>query len=639
MGGNKYLYLNIIFSKKVKVKLLDEQGVAYYSNLDIPELHDKFVPQQAPVINNIQPYLQSTNTIEFNYWVNGEKMPDPTTSHQEIYRVIDGGFGITDVFKYQLQNLKVGSTLVFEYTVEVPYRMNWQHFLGYRVFFHGVHPKMDYSFLLTIPKDLMFDLYAVNGAVYDRTEKDGYIQVAVNLSDMNGGINESGARPHLDLPHLTFYPKPYEWQYCPYDSHYGRFMPFHISMARGREWHAFNAIKKFETGTNEPSINATREFIDAHLSGLDSVSAFLDMHNEIVEDFEFLDDRDYLAEYDTRKPRVGEHLASKKFRNINRFDSYRYLFAGLKIAYNTMYVCDNRRGRLGEYYLSPMKTNDYIFLAALDHRPTIIYPKKSKLGYYANELPFYFENTKAVRIAFSDIFLGQNQNYRDDVDLVTLPWTPADQNSRKIFGQISLAEDGTASMNYRVSLSGQYSSCGRHPYRNQGCDHTINPQYCEIPLGAVGTMGNPKIKITKEETVAPYNFGCNVSVDTRITSFENDELTLSLEGLFTHVIDEIPVVKPRSLPYYADFAGTDIIGYQVQLDGNYELVSAPDFSIENAYGKYVFQAQLNGGNTLQLNSAKLIYSEVVQPDQISQVIAIQDAVTQIKNGKIVLKKL
>lgn len=635
ISGNKAAYILITLHKKVKVKILDNEGIKYFNNLTIPEVHDPFVPKQAPEINNLQNHLQSTSVNEVKYWVKGKKMDAPRASHNEVLRSVNNRFIASDIFTYHFTDLAVGDVLVYEYSVDVPYTQNWQEFLGYRVFFHGVHPKLDYKFQLNLSDNLVYELFSINGATYTKAAKESYIHIEVNEKNLTGCIDEVGARAYLDLPHITFQPKPYEWLYMPYNNQYGKFIPVHICSAQSREGNSLSILKKFDTGVNEPSLNAVRKYIETNSNHKSSFQNLLEIHNDIARNFEFLDDRDYLAQYDTRKKRIGEHLLSKQLRNVARFDTYRYIFAGLNLNHNTIYPCDKRYGQVGEHYYVPMRTNDYLFISGSTEGHKIIYPKKSQQGYYAGEVPFYFEKTSGIRIVYGDIYLGINNEYKESIDYIKVPGRNPAHNTRKIFGQIEISSKGTDRLKSKVTLSGQFSTCGRHTYRNEGCDHTINPLYGKGPH----QIGESSISITKEETKSPFVFACNVSSEAEIGTIKSNELTINLQKLFPHIIDQEPVALPRHLNYYPDFMGTDIIRYQVQLDADYELVEAPAFSIKNEYGEFTFQVNMNSPNTLLISSARIIKSEVVAAENIEQVIDIQNAIEVVNNTSLRLKKL
>ncbi len=638
-SGTKAEFIQIVFSKKVKVKILNSEGVDYYAHLQIPVLHDKHVPKQAPKINNLMPYLQSQKIKHFKYWVNGKERYPPETSYEEVERAIDETFIYTDVFTYLLDSINVGDILEYEYRVEAPYRTNWQRFLGYRVFFHGTHPKKKYTFYLNFPKKLLTEIYDLNDAKFTQTEQNGYVEIKVEKTDLLGCTDEVGARLHLDLPHLTFAPKPYQWHYIPFDSNFGKFLPFHIAMARSRESQALNIIRKFDFGVNEPDLNTAREFIQKYEKTTSKYSTFKDAHDQIVTQFEFLDDREYLAAYDTRKRRIGAHMSSSKLRNINRFDTYRYLFAGLKLPYNSVYPCDARYGQLGPHYTAPMKTNDYLFVVDLDSTAAVVYPKKSVSGYYLNELPFYFENSTAIRIAIDDIFPPRFTNFNHKMDMVKLPLSPPSKNTRKINTQIKIEGSKTESFTSHISLSGQFSTNGRHIYRNEDCDPSINPTYCQTLQNIPSVVSTPTSTIKKEDTTPPFRFMCELKFEADIAETKEGSMTLNLSGMFPHIIEQKELKLPRHLPYYSDFLGTDIVRYMVELDENYELLENPAFEISNEYGNFVFMAELTTPNTLTISSAHVVKKMKVAPLKIQEVMEIQNAIRTLNNSQIVLKKL
>jgi hypothetical protein len=639
ISGVKSNFIYILLSKRVKVQILDNEGVRLYERLAIPELHDSKVPSQAPIINNIEPELPSSRIIEFKYWINGKQELNPKAISTELVRAENLRFVVSDLFSFEIKDLKVGDVLQYSYSVELPYDNNWQRFFGYRTFFHGPHPKKDYEFSLSLPKKLPHQLYFINNPVYEKTEIDNQIVISVKMKDLPGCTDESGARLHSELPYLSFYPQPYEWLYVPYNHQLGKFMPFHIAAARSREIKSYEIFKRFDTGTNNPDMNAARKFIKNFSVDTAAGMPLKNAHNQIVRDFSFLPDRDYLAEYDTRKSRIGEHMLSKQLRNINRFDTYRYLLTGLNMNFNTVYPCDIRAGSIGSHYLWPVLSNDYLFVTNMGSKTALIYPKKSRGGYYLDELPFYFEGTDALRITMDDVFIGRSDGFSNQLDMIRLPKSSASDNMRRINSMVELSEKGECQFNSKVLLSGQFSTNGRHVYRKEKGDHTINPLYYHTPYSIPSTISGLEIDINKEETTPPFTFDCNARFNSKIATLKGDDLLIDLSQMFPHIVEQIMPKEPRQLSYYTDFIGTDLINCMIKLPVPYELLDSPKFEIINSYGKFVFEVSLNTPNQLLIRSAHIIETEKVEAQKIHDVIDIQSAIIEVNASKIHLKKI
>jgi hypothetical protein len=70
-----------------------------------------------------------------------------------------------------------------------------------------------------------------------------------------------------------------------------------------------------------------------------------------------------------------------------------------------------------------------------------------------------------------------------------------------------------------------------------------------------------------------------------------------------------------------------------------ELISAPSYTIDNKYGKYIFDVSIQDPQTLIISSAFVVRSEIVQPENIEDVIEIQEAIHSIDNQWLEFKKL
>ncbi|MBI1288467.1 MAG: hypothetical protein GC178_12920 [Flavobacteriales bacterium] len=638
LAGTKFNFIQIYLTKTVKVKILDEEGLQYYQNLHVPELHDSHTPVQSAAINNLQPNLFCAYISEFSYWINGKKGYDPDATSEEIYRVLHYNFHYTDLVTYHLKELKVGDELVFKYVVRAPYNCNWQRFLGYRVFFNGKYPKKKYSFEMKISKNLPFMIKGENGATYTKTnQEDGETIISVSLKDLEGCTEEPGARPYTELPYLTVLPQPYSWLYLPYNANMGEFMPFHLALGRMRESNTVNIYRRFSVGTNDVTTNNVRHFLERYANDSSSL-AFRKINNDIVKDFAFLDDRDFLANYDNRKVRIGAHLLEHKIRNVARYDAYRYIFVGLGLRYNTLYPCDVRAGQVGKYYYEPMADNDYLFAIGLDSTAALLLPKRSNAGYYLDELPFYYDNAVAISLTGNELFPIWYKRLNSELDLVRLPHQPATENHRELKTYIKLDEKGAGSLRSDVALSGQFSTLGRHAYRHEDCDQTVNPMYCQTLLDLPSIAGKPTVSIEEEQTVPPFNFRCKTEMNAVIAAKDGNELTISLTDLFPFVIEQQTIETPRHLSFYTDFEGTDRIDHVVQLDGDYELVETPTFELTNSYGTFTFKATMENPQQLSITAIHSITAEKIPAENIADVIRMQQAIQDVQNGQIVLRK-
>lgn len=639
VNGAKASMISITFSKKLKVQILDSLGADLYKSFEVPQLSDPYVPSQAPEINNIQPQLKAVDLLDFKYMVNGKEMKKPEFDGEEITRVRFNQFEYTTVLTCQLQELEPGAIVDIEYTVRIPYPANWDTFLGYRFFFHGPYPKKKYSFKLNIPKKLIHEIHAVNNATFTKSIEEEFSVINVSMEDIPGCTSEPGARLYLQLPYLSFIPKPFSWLYFPFSPTESKFMPFHICLARFRESQAKFILNKFSQGVNDPNMNAVRKFIEIHRgSDYTNGGAFISAHHDIVKNFEFLDDSDVLSVYDNRKPRLGQHLLSKQLRNVGRFDTYRYLLGGLGLPYNTIYVCDVRYGMVGSRYIAPMFSNDYLFLTQNGSQNVLIYPKKSNLGYFANELPFYLEGANGIRIALDDLFLSRIEDYNPSIDYTRTPKIPAAKNTRTIYGQINMSETGSETIRSKVSLSGHFSTNSRHWYLGKGCDHTINPTYCEGPAGQLSSFNNTTINITTYNEESPFEFRCTNSYDSELISSNGDGAYISLQGLFPHVIDQERITEPRHLAYFPDFRFSDIIHFSVKLNDDYQLDKPIIIELDNAYGHFEFKAEQSDARTVSISSAFTVKAEYVAPTEISNVIEIHDAIRSVGNSKLTLSR-
>ena len=289
-------------------------------------------------------------------------------------------------------------------------------------------------------------------------------------------------------------------------------------------------------------------------------------------------------------------------------------------------------------FFIPMWDNDYI-LAVLLKNNTIhyIYPKKSKYGYYLNEIPFYFENTQARLVNIND-YRNYETPIKEESRLITLPNSSIKDNIRRsnILVNINL---GTLSTIFKakIYLSGQYSTLMRGLYQCNHKDKSINKLYQQ----KIWEL-NKEVNLINEETkVISKEFPFPTEVNTQY-SFKNllevnkDTFSLNLKGWFNHVIYKDFNIKYRHLDFYPDFCGQDSYVYYLKFNKNIKLLSSfKNMDIQNDFGELKFSVEQTQANAVKISSFFTVKNSVIAVDKIETVKEIYDKIQNMNNSYLV----
>ena len=412
--GKKAAFINFSITKKIKLEILTQAGLENYSRFILPETFDPTYIAHFPLERN---YTNVFSGCKFNSFKGiittkgGEKKDAVITSKIDEIRMVmlyDNFYGNFDKNIYQIENLNVGDVLEVEYNYSMMYGDNINQLSSFRIFFNSDLFKQNYTLTISHADDLNIDIDYIHEAVPDSTYSiDDRNVYYWNRSNVYGCVNEEGSRPYLSLPYLIFSIKPYELLYTLPYSFEERFIPFYSLFTYQREKNHLGIAKSVMQGVNTKQFLQINKYIKNETLDIvgDSLGylKLLKIHNTIAERFDFDNDTNYFKKIDTRDARMGEYLSKKSLRDISRYDLYVALILKLDLNYFTAYLCDNRSGEISNVFFSPMYDSDYLFAVLLKNNSIqYIYPKKSRFGYYLNEVPFYFEGAKARLIHIND---------------------------------------------------------------------------------------------------------------------------------------------------------------------------------------------------------------------------------------------
>ncbi|MCD4747153.1 MAG: hypothetical protein K8R58_12725 [Bacteroidales bacterium] len=647
--GRKASFIKFSITKKIKFKVLTLAGVERFSKFTLPETFDPTYISHFPKDRN---YTNVYTYLECNYFKgtittkNGERKDaeiKQTIDHVKMVMVENNIYGNFEKYIYQIENLNIGDEVIVEYNYDIKYFDNFAKLSSFRIYFNNDIFKENYQLTITHNSELNINIDFKNNATPDSIiDMDNKKVYYWNKSNLYGCINEEGCRPYLSMPHLIFSIKPYELLYTLPYSFEEKYIPFYSLFSYQREKNHLGIARSIFQGVNTKQFIQIEKFVKTETQDItnDSLGYFklMKINNTIVDEFKFENDINYFKRIDTRDPRIGDYVSKKTVRDISRYDLYVALILKLDLNYFTAYLCDNRTGEISNEYFAPMYDSDYLFAVLLKNNSIqYLYPKKSRFGYYLNEIPFYFENAKARLVHLNDYL-----NYKNPIDenlrQIILPYRTENTRRNNIMVKINL-DTLSAIFNARINLSGQYSTLTRGLYQYNHKDETINKLYNK----KIWELNDQVQVISQETKVNSKEFPFPTVVNTQyqfnnLLETNNDTISLNLKNWFNHIIYNDFDTTYRQLDFYPDFCGIDSYVYYIQFDKNIKLISSFDSTkINNEFGELIISVEQIKPNALKITSYFVITNNKVTVDKIRTVKEIYDKIQEMNNHYLIFK--
>lgn len=686
ISGQKASSITFSITKKMKFKVLNSVGIAQISKFTLPETFDQSYISHFPKDRN---YTNVFSSMTCNYFKgtittkDGEKKDieiKETIDQVKMVMVEDNRYGNYEKFNYQIENLNIGDEVTIEYNYNVMYKGNFAELSSFRIFFNNNifkenyqltirhHPKLDIS--------INYENNATPDSIINLNSKKVYFW---SKSKLSGCINEEGGRPHLTLPHVIFSIKPSNLLYPLPNSFDKEYIPFYSIFSYRREKNHSSINRSVSQGVRTKQYLQIDKFIKAQTQDITNDSLgylkLVKIKNTIADEFTFKNDTDYFKEIDIYDPRMGDYISKKIIRDISRYDIYVALILKLDLQYFTAYICDKRTGVINNDYFAPMYHSDYLFAVLLkDNRIQYLYPKKEQFGYYLNEIPFYFENTKARIVHQSDYvdsrkpiteslnqilmpqgsvkeykrvalnYLNDDLNYKKPINdilrQILVPNSTIKENTRRsnILANINL-DTLSIIFNARINLSGQYSTLTRGLYQYDSKDETINNLYNKKiwELNEQVKVISHKTKVTNKEFPFPAVVNAQYQFNNLIKK-DSDTFSLNLNNWFNHIIYNDFDTTNRQLDFHADFLGKDSYVYYLKFDKNIKLISSfESINIKNEFGELIINVEQVKPNEVKISTYFLIANSLITVDKMKTVKEIYNKIQKMNNSCLLFK--
>jgi hypothetical protein len=271
-------------------------------------------------------------------------------------------------------------------------------------------------------------------------------------------------------------------------------------------------------------------------------------------------------------------------------------------------------------------------------------PKKNRFGYFANEMPFYYEKT-ATFLVPQHMEIDDYHEYQK-ISFPALDTPASDENDNLRTNSILVnynIDAADIAFDAKVDLKGQFSTMCRGAYTYDFVDTFSNTKY-----GQMISRVNDKAKLIKKEATQidetfPFKstFRVKYSLPNNIQKTKDSVCFISMDKWFNHVTYDNFSAKNRHTDFYTDFKGVDVYRYYIKLDHNVQVLNTAELEkdITNTLGNYKIKITQPQPNTVQIESYYLVNVEKVEAKKVADVENIYTAINNLNKAKLKVKLL
>lgn len=651
-------FLSLFFERRKVIRFTSEEDIARFASFTLPESLDqpydgRWKPGGA---QTTEPRPQWFN-VRLDEFAARIIRPDGTWGEVGAFAKVDRELVRTFrtmetawTYVLDLQAISPGDVVEVRWKYMVPYDVNgdrtqdwrgfewmdnWSRLTSWRVFFHGDLPVRK--------QQVTFRYHAKHGLglwseePFDIQEDGDERTARWELRDLPACISEVNARPGADLPHIRVKLQCDDGRYWTRDRLSGMpyVQPYWLYVLRWREqralWWRRVAMKNVPDRQNK----LFREFVERTVAGIPAGRTDLRMralHNTIAERFTYAGDSLWYENIDQGMPKYGDQVNDGRLREISRYDLYAKLVYAVKAGYSTAYLMDDRIGSMDDRWMTPLWDNDMVMGVKAVDGVLWMHPKRSATGEWANELPFYWQGSRAllmdpVRLVSDGAVLPL---------FVDLPEAEEHSNQRVREYTVNVntatgAVDGQA----KVLLSGQFSTLGRGAYMGKRMDPTVLPAYGD-PLKEVAGSWN----ISSSSTTAPFRSQADRQFElSSMLHVEADSTwSLDLRDLFAHAVPQGFTAADRDLPFYWDFEQNDRVVFHLRFDQPMEFDPVPGLEILAATSNARIERRLTilDADHLRIESTLIVSGEREEAqdfDALEQLLRAANASDVVLGGR------
>ena len=630
-------------NRDVTYHILNGYGLNMFDNYSLPADFDPTFIPHGPTVKNLGNYYSAYKIESFKVIVKRKGKKPFTPKFKKRIKSIES-FNLDYLYNYAqnvytFTDLMIGDEVRIQYSVTIPFRENYSRFASYRIFFNDSLPKLKCDLTLINHETLDLELYQFNGAKATKdytTDKIRYRNW--HYENLPGCINEPGSKPYMELPYLSWVINYYK--YYIHNSNDLKSVPHYAVISSVREKGLGNILTSIGIGSKTKEFAAFTSTYEKLTDGLNKDHTLVNtIHNHITEVFDYQNDIEYYRRNDTRGERLGEFFSSNILRDASRYILYYAILVKSGLQTYSSYIIDNRFGEVSDQYFLPNFDDDHLLSVFFGENLTDYFlPKRHKFGWYYNELPFYYENSKVRQVHVTDYAVSKSsikELFRTGQTNSSDPKT----NIRKHDYKVTVDKDADLLLfSGSCDLIGQYSTLCRGAHMNGYKDPTVNRLYNKSLNELIPDCENKINLATGVSHLPPFiaRFESTFSSTGKVKK-EVEGNSIDLKNFFPYVIPQFSSAQKRFMTYYPDFRGTDTFAYEFQFTHPVELKDEKHISIDNDFGKFSFEVKQNSPLTVLVTSEYSVKIERLEAEDFNKAIEIFRAIDEIKNYKLKVK--
>ncbi len=650
--NNKPQFIAVFFERRRVVRYANAEDIRQYGPVVLPEsLDEPFDEATVPWASRgkrVYPLLFNMRVDHFNVRI---IRPDGTWTELPVGQRAAKGFMGSPVamqatmsVTHYPQGIMPGDVVEYHWKYMLPWDSNapytsgwrqnlwvdnWARLGNWRVFFHGALPIREQRIeLLYHSKHGM----RLGGEAPKDLRMNGEERIATwDHHHLPGVMHEVNARPGSELPFIAVTFTPDDLRYIRRERLSGLPIqqPHWLQAIRQREakavWWRRVARKRVPDRQNA----LIKRFIERTCAGIpDSLAPqrMEALHERIARDFQYQDDRDWYVEIDQGLARMGDQVKDERLRQISRYDLYSKLLNALRIEHVTAYVLDKRAGRLTDQFTTPMWDNEFIF--GIKNGPDMLWmhPKRARHGWFADELPFYWQGSEALLI---DLQRLVGDDPRPPL-FVELPTDDPASNVRAIEYSLRVDLDEVeASGEARIFLSGQFSTLGRAAFLGASIDSTVHPNYGHRPRDILGVGANRQDDPDLSD-VPPFRY--REKEELVLAGFRKEEqegsYAFNLSPFLAHAVPTGILAEGRDLPFHWDFRQADRFIVDIEFEQPVEVMDLTRLqeSSSTPGARYDIEATRIDARHVRIESRFTVTHE---QEEVGSAIAIEELIRTI----------
>lgn len=623
--GDAEAYRAFRFRRTMTIKILTSDGIRIFNKMILPESFDPTFIAHGSDVKNLGVYYSAYKIDQFKITVKRDRKKAFSPDVKKKIQTIES-FNINYLYDYSRNiymagDVRVGDEVTVTYDIEIPFQENYSRFASYRIFFHDSIPKLKYNLKLTHHESIDLELYQKNGVTPSKPVViDGIVSRTWSYENLPGCIREAGSRPYTELPHLTWVMNFYK--YYIHNSTSEKNIPHYAIIASLKSPELTDILTSVQIGSKTKQFtsfeNAFEKFSGGKPVDYETVK---NVHQDIVENFKYEDDREYYRRNDMRTERLGEYFGNGVLRDKSRYNIYYALMAFAKQNFFSVFLTDIRSGEYSNEYFQPAFDNDFLLATYLGERELdLILPKRHRVGWYYNEIPFYWEDCPAKVVHITD-YATSKQIIKENTVETRTPLTRTEDNVRLIkLKAVADLDHDTIIFTGSVGLSGQYSTMCRQAYQNGYRDPSVNKKYNK-PLWDI--IAGSKQMLSEKQFISPIPpFSAEYAIQFKTGGKihrENESYRIDLSRWFAHILPDLHEESKRFLTYYPDFTGSDGFEFEIQFVRPVELEEKYHVSENNAFASYSFMVEQLSPLSIKVSSALQVKKPMVSPQDIQEV--------------------